>query len=298
MSDIFISYAREDKAKAEIIVNALTNQGFSVWWDPEIPLADEFRQIIDKELAKAKCVVVLWSRASIKSGYVIYEATKGKDRNILVPVLIEDVEIPDVFRDINTANLYDWTGESSHPEFKKLLEAIRKNLHRPLYKIIVSSLAILIALVLAVIFAGQPPDLVLIGEPHVDFNDNEVSFKFKQSDPNLHTGKVIFKVKSDLGDTNEIYKNAMIDFLEIDAGDLKYTPKLTLPSKDKDYKKVSKIEYYPEEPNEYHILTVTVSRFPVLLEIDSKHLKNDNVIEWSSDKGIIRNSTGIVEDPY
>jgi len=35
MSDIFISYARADKEKAELLANA--QKGWSVWWDREIP---------------------------------------------------------------------------------------------------------------------------------------------------------------------------------------------------------------------------------------------------------------------
>ena len=302
MSDIFISYAREDRAKAEILVKRLTSEGFLVWWDPNIRFGTDFLEVIKKKLNKAKCVIVLWSKTSVTSGYVIYEATKGKDRNILVPVLIEDVEIPEVFRDINTANLADWTGESSHSEFVKLLEAIRKILHRPLtelvWKIIVACLAILITLALVIMISGRPPDLILTGEPYVDCNNNEVSFKFKQSDLSLRTGKVYFTVRSDLGDTDDKYQKAMVDYLKIEAGELKYDPELRFLSKDKDYNKIVRIEYNPKEPNEYHILTVTVSSFPVLLKIYSKHLENDNAIEWSSEKGIIRNSAGIVKEPY
>ena len=33
MSDIFISYAREDRPRAAAIARALEAQGWSVWWD-------------------------------------------------------------------------------------------------------------------------------------------------------------------------------------------------------------------------------------------------------------------------
>ena len=36
MSDIFVSYARADRARAELIVRALESDGFAVWWDPNI----------------------------------------------------------------------------------------------------------------------------------------------------------------------------------------------------------------------------------------------------------------------
>jgi hypothetical protein len=43
MSDIFISYAREDRPRAEAIAKALEEHGWSVWWDWNIP-AETFRQ--------------------------------------------------------------------------------------------------------------------------------------------------------------------------------------------------------------------------------------------------------------
>ena len=36
MTDVFISYARNDRNEVRYIAHALTAEGFSVWWDPEI----------------------------------------------------------------------------------------------------------------------------------------------------------------------------------------------------------------------------------------------------------------------
>ena len=37
MSDIFISYAKEDKEKAGLLAEVLEEQGWSVWWDRRDP---------------------------------------------------------------------------------------------------------------------------------------------------------------------------------------------------------------------------------------------------------------------
>ena len=37
MSDIFISYAREDKGRIRLLVEALERLGWSVFWDHRIP---------------------------------------------------------------------------------------------------------------------------------------------------------------------------------------------------------------------------------------------------------------------
>ena len=46
MSDIFISYARADRPRAEAIAKALEEHGWSVWWDWNIPGGEAFRQVI------------------------------------------------------------------------------------------------------------------------------------------------------------------------------------------------------------------------------------------------------------
>ena len=36
MSDIFISYKREEQATARKLANALESEGWTVWWDPKL----------------------------------------------------------------------------------------------------------------------------------------------------------------------------------------------------------------------------------------------------------------------
>jgi hypothetical protein len=126
MSDIFISYARADKPRAQVLAKALEQQDWSVWWDPNIRIGGKFDQIIKKELDAAKCVIVLWSSASLVSDWVKDEASEAARRSILVPVWIEDVEIPFGFgfRQLQTARLTDWHGSVSDPEFTRLINDV------------------------------------------------------------------------------------------------------------------------------------------------------------------------------
>ncbi|MGA2740864.1 MAG: SUMF1/EgtB/PvdO family nonheme iron enzyme [Bryobacteraceae bacterium] len=120
MSEIFISYARPDRLRAEAIAKALQDHGWSVWWDWDIPAGKTFRQVIQEQLDKARCVIVLWSATSAASEWVIEEATEGKDRGILVPALIEKVRPPLGFRQIQAADLTIWKGEAAAPPLVKL----------------------------------------------------------------------------------------------------------------------------------------------------------------------------------
>jgi formylglycine-generating enzyme required for sulfatase activity len=124
MSDIFISYASEDRPRARTIAQALETEGWSVWWDRNIPAGKRFAQVIQEEIGKARCVVVLWSGISVTKDWVIEEASEGKKRQILVPVLVERVDLPWGFRLVQAADLSDWRGEPAHAMFRQLCQDI------------------------------------------------------------------------------------------------------------------------------------------------------------------------------
>ena len=124
MAAIFISYSSEDRERARTIADALSARGWSVWWDRKIPLGKSFDEVIEKALAEAKCVIVLWSPISAASEWVRNEASEAKRRGILIPVFIEPVDAPLAFRLLNGANLCDWDPASANPEFDKLTERI------------------------------------------------------------------------------------------------------------------------------------------------------------------------------
>lgn len=62
MTDVFISYKREDQSTAERLKSALEQEGWQVWWDQEIYAGEKWGDKLFEELGKAKTVAVLWSR--------------------------------------------------------------------------------------------------------------------------------------------------------------------------------------------------------------------------------------------
>ncbi len=125
MNDVFISYDSSDRQTAQKFADALEPYGWSVWWDREIPVGKSFDQVIEEELNTARCVVVLWSKESVQSRWVKTESSAAADRDRLAPVLIDDAAIPLEFKRIQTAMLQDWNGDTSIPEFQRLVQAIR-----------------------------------------------------------------------------------------------------------------------------------------------------------------------------
>ena len=124
MSDIFISYAREDRAEVRPLAEALERQGWSVWWDPAIPTGRRFDRVIDEALAEARCVVVVWTQRSVGKDWVLEEADDGRERDVLMPVLLEKVRPPRGFRRIQAAELFDWDGSDDSPAFRALVNDI------------------------------------------------------------------------------------------------------------------------------------------------------------------------------
>jgi formylglycine-generating enzyme required for sulfatase activity len=125
MADIFLSYAREDEPRARLLATALESHGWSVWWDRRIPHGSDFNQYIQEQLDAARCIVVLWSKASLASRFVRDEATEGLNDGRLVPLLLEAVRQPLGFRQLHAADLSDWNGRPPHDELDRLAGSIR-----------------------------------------------------------------------------------------------------------------------------------------------------------------------------
>jgi hypothetical protein len=75
--------------------------------------------------------MVLWSKQSVTSDWVVEEAEEGRKRHILVPVFIEDVLPPMGFRRIQAADLIDWDGAGTSPAFQRLVGDIAAILGPP-----------------------------------------------------------------------------------------------------------------------------------------------------------------------
>lgn len=131
MSDIFLSYAREDFAYAKQLAKALEAQGWSVFWDQKIPPGKTWHDFIGKALQGARCVVVIWSKKSIVSNWVREEAEEGNKRKILVPILIDKIEPPIGFRSIQAANLISWSGDKNDMQYQHLISAMASILGSP-----------------------------------------------------------------------------------------------------------------------------------------------------------------------
>jgi len=131
LTDIFVSYSRQDKTRVAPLVAALEAVGWSVWWDPSIAPGEEFDALISKELETAKTLVVIWTPNSVDSRWVRGEARDAADRGVLFPVRFDNAKLPIDFRAVHTTDLDGWSDDSRHQAFQSLCKALESKLGSP-----------------------------------------------------------------------------------------------------------------------------------------------------------------------
>ena len=102
---VFLSYSRDDRTAALPVIELIEKAGFSVWWDGLLTGGERFSQTTEAALEGARAVVVLWSKTSNASHWVHDEATRGRDRGVLVPLSLDGSEPPLGFRQFQTIDI-------------------------------------------------------------------------------------------------------------------------------------------------------------------------------------------------
>jgi len=127
MSDVFISYKREDQPRILPMIEGLRRAGLSVAWDRDIPGGARWRQTLIEHLDSAPCVIVVWSEASAGPAgeFVHEEASRAKARAALLPVRIDSVAEPLGFGEIQSLDLVDWAGDLDDSRFQDVVAAVR-----------------------------------------------------------------------------------------------------------------------------------------------------------------------------
>ena len=124
MADIFVSYASEDRDRIQPLVEVFQAEGWSVWWDRDLVAGRSFEETIEEALEAAHCVVIAWSEHSATSRWCRAEANDGLERQVLVPLRIDDIRPPLAFRASQTASLLGWPDERG--ELDALLAGVRE----------------------------------------------------------------------------------------------------------------------------------------------------------------------------
>jgi hypothetical protein len=123
---VFISYSRKDAARAKAFAEAFEADGVATFWDRAIPAGVRWDDYLERKLAEADIVLVLWSEASLASPYVKEEAEFGKRQGKLVPVAIDKVEPPFGFSLLHAVDFTTWDGATTSEAWAALRHAMAR----------------------------------------------------------------------------------------------------------------------------------------------------------------------------
>lgn len=107
MTDVFISYKREERGRCVAIYNALVDLKLSVWFDAHIEPGTDFDREIEREVRGAAAVLVLWSELAADSDWIRAEARTGRQSERLVAARLDDCLPPLEFASVQAVDLFD-----------------------------------------------------------------------------------------------------------------------------------------------------------------------------------------------
>ena len=127
MNDIFISYSQDNKYWVSTLAEALTIEGFSVYWNREALEKKENDQQLKRAIESSQCVITIWSESSVHSHTIKEESLKALKMGKLISVLYEPVIPPASFRTLTSEGLQGWVGNRQDLRYLQLLQQVLKH---------------------------------------------------------------------------------------------------------------------------------------------------------------------------
>ncbi|SFB31125.1 SIR2-like domain-containing protein [Flavobacterium swingsii] len=130
MAKVFISHSTQDKKFVRFLASKLNEDGIQTWIDDkELAIGDNIAEKINYTISKIDYFIIVLSKSSVNSKWVNFElsATRlneiSKNQNIILPILIEDCEIP---YSLSNRLFLDFR-YSFDDSYQKLLNALNSN---------------------------------------------------------------------------------------------------------------------------------------------------------------------------
>lgn len=131
MTDVFISYKREERSRCVAIYTALVDLKLAVWFDAHIEPGTDFDREIEREVRGAKAVLVLWSSLAADSDWIRAEARTGRQNERLVAARLDDCLPPLEFASVQAVDLFDRHDFQSGEGWRQIVARIGRLAGRP-----------------------------------------------------------------------------------------------------------------------------------------------------------------------
>lgn len=222
---VFISYSHQDKEFVRRLASDLTSRGIKVWVDAlEIRVGDSIVNKISEGIKNADHVLFILSAASLQSRWVqkeiqaAFSADRAGANRVLIPVVIQKVEIPPFLQDIMYVDFTKSYQDGLNQLVRSVLELPTERTTSPTQVVNISDLAKEVAKEVAQILNVSPQgirvsnDLLEQGDSDLVFviisflPDMEPIFEGIKAAGEIH-GLQVERVKDVMGDyqiTNKI----------------------------------------------------------------------------------------------
>lgn len=124
--DVFIAYDHRDELAVQRFKTTLGWLGYDVFSDADLMAGQDWAQKLMETIKGARCVLALWSKQSISSDYVKFEAILALAQDKLISVQIEEDQLPEVLRRFQAINLARWNHDISTSASEELFEALKR----------------------------------------------------------------------------------------------------------------------------------------------------------------------------
>lgn len=131
MTDVFISYKREERGRCVAIYNALVDLKLLVWFDAHIEPGTDFDREIEREVRSASAVLVLWSARAADSDWIRAEARTGRQNERLVAARLDDCLPPLEFASVQAVDLFDQGNFRAGEGWRQVVARIGRLVGRP-----------------------------------------------------------------------------------------------------------------------------------------------------------------------
>lgn len=126
MSELFVSYSRDDHEAIAMLVAKLEAVGWSVAWDLTLPGGSRWAEELERRIRAARAVIVAWSATAVVSRWVREEAeTALALERALVPITIDGTAPPMGYRTIHARPLEAFFAHGESGPLDGLIDDLR-----------------------------------------------------------------------------------------------------------------------------------------------------------------------------
>jgi hypothetical protein len=83
-ADVFLSYSSKDGDQIQSLADKLEGKHISIWYDRGLIAGQPYRDVLRQRIDTVKAVVVLWTKSSVSSKWVVAEANLADQHNKLI----------------------------------------------------------------------------------------------------------------------------------------------------------------------------------------------------------------------